>query len=250
MTDPVVIRGLAHRFGGLAVLDNVTFRVRRGGFTSIVGPTGCGKSTILRALAGLVRPTTGIVEVEGRSAPAFPGSAGYMPQGDTLLPWRRALTNATLGAQIRHIDHDVADRDARRLFARFGLAGFEEAWPDTLSGGMRQRVALLRTILTGHSVLLLDEPFAALDAITRTDLQGWLANVVADESRTSVLVTHDVDEALRLSDQVIVLSERPGRVLATIPLDVSRPRRPERVTEPDLATVKRRILGILDGGSR
>lgn len=250
MSDPVVIRGLGHRFGELVVVEDISFQVETGGFTSIVGPTGCGKSTILRALAGLVRPTVGTVEIEGRSATDNPGSAAYMPQGDTLLPWRRALANATLGAQIRHVNRQGVDGDARRLFARFGLAGFEDAWPAALSGGMRQRVSLLRTVLTGHSVLLLDEPFAALDAITRTDLQGWLADLVADEARTSVLVTHDVDEALRLSDEVIVLSDRPGRILAKITLDVPRPRRPERVTDPDLAMVKRRILGILDSGSR
>ena len=139
----------------------------------------------------------------------------------------------------------MATTRARDLFARFGLAGFDRAWPHELSGGMRQRVALLRTVIVGRPVLLLDEPFGALDAITRTTLQTWLSDLLAETARTSVLVTHDIDEALRLADQIVVLSARPGRVLATLTPPAARPRSASAVTQPEFATQKREILRLL-----
>jgi ABC-type nitrate/sulfonate/bicarbonate transport system ATPase subunit len=171
-----------------------------------------------------------------------------MPQGDTLLAWRRARDNATLGAQIAGHDMTAARERVTTLFARFGLSGFEESWPRQLSGGMRQRVALLRTVMTDQPVLLLDEPFAALDAITRTDLQGWLTQLLQSEQRTTLLVTHDVDEALRLADQIIVLSARPGRVVDRITLPTARPRTLLQTTAEDFAIVKRQVLTALTHG--
>lgn len=245
MKGRVAVAGLSHSFGMRTVLDGVSFDVAPGGLTALIGPTGCGKSTILRVLAGLVVPTIGSVNVDEHSTIAQPGMCAYMPQGDTLLPWRRARDNAMLGAEIARHDLTAARTRAAELFTRFGLEGFEESWPRELSGGMRQRVALLRTVLTDHPVVLLDEPFAALDAITRTDLQGWLAELLRAESRTTLLVTHDIDEALRLADQVIVFSSRPGRIIDTIDLDTPRPRELVQTTDHDFALMKRRALTAL-----
>lgn len=245
MNGRVTVEGLSHAFGSRPALDGVSFAVAPGGLTALIGPTGCGKSTLLRVLAGLITPTAGMATVDGRSTTGRPGLCAYMPQGDTLLPWRRALDNAMLGAEITGHDLVAARARAAGLFTRFGLAGFEQSWPKELSGGMRQRVALLRTVMTDHQVLLLDEPFAALDAITRTDLQGWLAELLRTEARTTLLVTHDVDEALRLADQLIVVSSRPGRIVDMIDLDTPRPRRLEEITDPDFGRKKRRVLTAL-----
>lgn len=248
MTGRVAVAGLSHAFGPRSVLDGVGFDVAPGGLTALIGPTGCGKSTILRVLAGLVVPSAGSARVDGDSTLGHPGRCAYMPQGDTLLAWRCARDNAILGAQIAGHDLTVARERATTLFARFGLTGFEESWPRRLSGGMRQRVALLRTVMTDQPVMLLDEPFAALDAITRTDLQAWLSQLLQAEQRTTVLVTHDIDEALRLADQVIVLSARPGRIVDRITLPAPRPRTLSRITDDDFAIVKRQVLVALAHG--
>jgi ABC-type nitrate/sulfonate/bicarbonate transport system ATPase subunit len=169
-----------------------------------------------------------------------------MPQSDSLLPWRRALDNALLGAEILGRDRAETARAAHGLFSQFGLGGFEHSWPSQLSGGMRQRVALLRTILCEQPVLALDEPFAALDALTRTGLQAWLADLLATTSRTTLLVTHDIDEALRLADRIIVLGPRPAAVRADLAPPTPRPRDPAAITQAPFATLKREILHLLD----
>ena len=261
------VRGLRHAFGALPVIERLDLEVADGGFVSLIGPSGCGKSTLLRVLAGLLVPTAGEVEVDGRSCIGRSGLVAYMPQRDTLLPWRRALGNATLGAEIagggrvdesatdgrprrggtgRRRSLDAARLRARELFERFGLAGFEDSWPSQLSGGMRQRVALLRTLLAGRDVLALDEPFGALDALTRRELQAWLATVLTSEQRTTLLVTHDVDEALWLSDTVVVLSPRPARVRATIGVPFPRPRSPLLVADPEFGRLKAEVLARLE----
>ena len=246
MTAIVEVAGLSHGFRDTRVLDDISFTVPAGALVALVGPTGCGKSTLLRILAGLTLPESGSARIDGVST-ATGRHAAYMPQGDTLLPWRSALRNATLGAQVGGADRRVAEGRARDLFARFGLAGFEDAWPAALSGGMRQRVALLRTVLTDRPVLLLDEPFASLDAITRADLQEWLSDLLLVETRTALLVTHDVDEAMRLADAILLLSPRPARVVDRITLPDDRPRSAIRVTETDFAMVKRHVLQLLAG---
>jgi ABC-type nitrate/sulfonate/bicarbonate transport system ATPase subunit len=199
----------------LPALANVSLRAAPGELLAVVGPSGCGKTTLLELICGLQRPDAGAVS----SAPA-----ALMPQRDLLLPWLNALDNASLALRIAHQPRAQARARATALFAELGLAGFEHARPHELSGGMRQRVAFLRTLLANKPVLCLDEPFGALDAITRAEMQSWLARALEREPRTVVLVTHDVEEAILLADRVIVMCARPGRVVAELEVELPRPR--------------------------
>lgn len=228
------------------VLDSVDLHVPDGAFVSIVGPSGCGKSTLLRMIAGLLYPQQGTVTVGGRDVRGKPGGAAFMAQRDLLLPWRRALGNATLGAEVAGLSKGEARRHALELFDRFGLAGFEKAWPSQLSGGMRQRLALLRTFLQPQPVLLLDEPFGALDAITRREMHTWLQGVWLEDHRTVLFITHDVEEALLLSDEVHVMSPRPGRLVESVKVPFERPRRLALSASPEFVALKGRLLQALD----
>jgi ABC-type nitrate/sulfonate/bicarbonate transport system ATPase subunit len=245
------VRGLTHAFGSLRVLEDVTLRAETGDFVSVVGPSGCGKSTVLRVLAGLLVPTAGRAEVDGVSTVGRPGLVAYMPQKDLLFPWRRAIDNATLGAEVAGIGRGEARRMAGALLARFGLAGFERAWPGQLSGGMRQRLALLRTFLIPARTTLLDEPFGALDAITRREMHAWLQEVMAAdteggrEPRTYLFITHDIEEALLLSDAVYVMSPRPGTMVARVTVPFPRPRPPSLVVTPEFVALKAQLLEAL-----
>ncbi len=248
MSSPAVrVSSLVHTYAGppaVPVLAGVDLTVEPGEFVSLVGPSGCGKSTVLRVLAGLLAPDAGAAAV-GESVIGRPGAAGYLPQRDLLLPWRRAMGNAVLGAEIAGVPGAEARRRAAALFPRFGLAGFEDAWPAQLSGGMRQRLALLRTFLLDRPVLLLDEPFGALDAITRRQMYAWLQEVWLDDRRTVVFVTHDVEEAVYLSDRVLVLSARPALVVETVQVPMSRPRRPDVVSTAAFVAAKASLLAAL-----
>jgi NitT/TauT family transport system ATP-binding protein len=201
-----------------------------GEIVAVVGPSGCGKTTLLELVCGLSAPDTGTVD----AAPA-----ALMAQRDLLLPWRSAVDNAALALHVAGVPRPAARQQARALLQDFGLAGFEHARPGELSGGMRQRVAFARTLLSGRTVLCLDEPFAALDALTRQEMQDWLAGALLAQPRTVVLVTHDVEEAIVLADRVLVLSQRPGRVVATLDVDVPRPR---RRSDPALVALRERAL--------
>jgi NitT/TauT family transport system ATP-binding protein len=204
-------RDVRHGYAGLPVLDGVDLQVEAGDRLAVVGPSGCGKSTLLTLLAGLEQPDAGTIEGAGLERCAL------MPQRDLLLPWRSALDNAGLALELAGAARGEARTQALPLFERFGLEGFTDTPPRKLSGGMRQRVAFLRTLLAGKPVLLLDEPFGALDAITREELQEWLTGALDAEPRTVVLVTHDIHEALRLCSRIVVLSPRPGRVVLDAP---------------------------------
>jgi ABC-type nitrate/sulfonate/bicarbonate transport system ATPase subunit len=210
-----VSRTFATRRGPVEALAGMSLRVAPGEVVAVVGPSGCGKTTLLELVCGLQTPDTGIV----RAAPA-----ALMPQRDLLLPWLGALDNACLALRARGVGRDDARRQAEPWLERFGLGGFERTRPPELSGGMRQRVSFLRTLLAGKPVLALDEPFAALDAITRLEMQGWLSRVLENEPRTVMLVTHDVEEAIVLADRVVVMSPRPGHSLAEVDVDLPHPR--------------------------
>ncbi len=248
----VTVRGLGHSFDELRALDGVDLTVPAGGVLGIVGPSGCGKSTLLEIVCGLREPSDGSLVVGEAVRPAARlASCAYMPQRDLLLPWLPAIDNAALALALAGVPRERARAEVAGHFKRLGLAGFEDSRPEELSGGMRQRVAFLRTLMAGRPVLLLDEPFASLDAITRAEAQGWLAGVLAADGHTVMLVTHDVEEALYLSDQVVVMSPRPGRVTAT--LEVPEPRARDRaaaVSAAEFAELRERALRLLAGGSR
>ena len=214
-------------------LEDVSLHAAPGEIVTVVGPSGCGKTTLLELICGLQRPDAGTVT----SAPA-----ALMPQRDLLLPWLTAVDNAALALRARGMGRDAARLTAAPWLERFGLAGFEQARPAALSGGMRQRVSFLRSLLAGKPVLALDEPFAALDAMTRAEMQGWLAHVLATEPRTVVLVTHDVEEAVVLGDRVVVMSPRPGRVVRRLEVPLTRPR---RRTDPEVVALREEALEAL-----
>jgi ABC-type nitrate/sulfonate/bicarbonate transport system ATPase subunit len=229
----VVSRRFAGSRGQIEALAGMSLRARPGEIVSVVGPSGCGKTTLLELVCGLQRPDSGSV----RAAPAV-----LMPQRDLLLPWCSALDNACLALRARGISRQESRRAAAPWFERFGLAGFEHVRPAELSGGMRQRVSFLRSLLAGKPVLALDEPFASLDAITRAEMQGWLAHALELESRTVLLVTHDVEEAVLLGDRVVVMSPRPGRAVEEIEIALPRPR---RRTDAALVALRERALSAL-----
>jgi ABC-type nitrate/sulfonate/bicarbonate transport system ATPase subunit len=228
-----VSRAFDTRRGRVDALEGMSLRADPNEVVAVVGPSGCGKTTLLELICGLQQPDSGAV----RAAPA-----ALMPQRDLLLPWLSALDNAGLALRARGVGREEARRQAAPWLERFGLAGFELTRPAQLSGGMRQRVSFLRTLLSGKPVLALDEPFAALDAITRHEMQQWLAHLLQIEPRTIVLVTHDVEEAVLLSDRVIVMSPRPGRALAELRVDVPSPR---RATDAAVVELRERALEAL-----
>jgi ABC-type nitrate/sulfonate/bicarbonate transport system ATPase subunit len=234
------------RQGEVTALAGVGFAIARGDMVGIVGPSGCGKSTLLEIVAGLQEPSSGQVSVEGHATAAERLRACVlMPQRDLLLPWRSALDNAGLACELQGDSRRVARLRAAELFERFGLAEFAAARPDELSGGMRQRVAFARTLLADRPVLLLDEPFASLDAITRAELQEWTVGALAGERRTVLLVTHDIEEALYLCNRVLVLTARPGRVRAALPGATAAGPRREVVTSAEFGRLRELALEAL-----
>jgi ABC-type nitrate/sulfonate/bicarbonate transport system ATPase subunit len=231
----VTVAGVEKAFGAVRALGGVSLGEAPREVVAVVGPSGCGKSTLLELVCGLEAPDAGRIE----AAPA-----ALMPQRDGLLPWLSALDNAALALRVGGTGRAAARAAAHEHFAAFGLEGFERSRPRELSGGMRQRVAFLRTLLAGRPVLALDEPFGALDALTRGQMQRWLAGALEREPRTVLLVTHDVEEAALLADRIVLLSPRPGRVVATLEVPLPRPRH-----RTDLAVVelRERALAALGG---
>jgi ABC-type nitrate/sulfonate/bicarbonate transport system ATPase subunit len=236
--DAVSFAYPAGRHVAVQALAGVSMRAAPGELLAVVGPSGCGKTTLLELICGLQAPDAGSIAC----APAV-----LMPQRDLLLPWLSALDNAALALRIAHVSRAEARARADALFAELGLDGFQHARPRELSGGMRQRVAFLRTLLSGKPLLCLDEPFGALDAITRSEMQEWLGGTLAREPRTVVLVTHDVEEAVLLADRVVVLSQRPGRVIAELEIELPRPR---HRTDANIVALRERALDALATGER
>lgn len=240
----VEVRKLNKSYGTLAVLHDFNLTAAPGEFVTLIGPSGSGKSTLFNLLTGLESADSGEILVNGRVT-ALAGSFAYMPQRDTLLPWRTILDNAALGLELHGVPKKSAREQAATFFSDFGLAGFEKSYPFALSGGMRQRAALLRTVLTQRPVLLLDEPFGALDALTRAGLQEWLLELQARLQRTIIFITHDVEEALFLSDRIYVLSPRPARVKLVHSVDLARPRSLDLVTTPEFVSQKALLMKAL-----
>ena len=224
----------------------VSLSVGDGEFVSILGRSGCGKSTLFNAVAGLLRPSAGAVRYEGSVINEQPGHAGYMMQRDHLFPWRTVHDNVVLGLDVLGEDKQVSRDRAAALFPRFGLAGFEKLYPSALSGGMRQRAALMRTMLLDRDLLLLDEPFGALDAITRAEMQAWLLEIWEEFRRTILFITHDVEEAVFLSDRVVIMGGPPGQLLGSVEVDVPRPREyAEAVISSEFIRAKHEILDVI-----
>jgi ABC-type nitrate/sulfonate/bicarbonate transport system ATPase subunit len=243
----IELRDVAKSFGRVAALAGVSLSVARHSRVGIVGPSGGGKTTILKIVAGLLDADSGLVRVgDATSPPQRLARCALMPQRDLLLPWRTALDNAAIALENQGLSRAEARSRTRPLFERFGLASFEDARPGELSGGMRQRVGFLRTLMADKDVLLLDEPFGALDSITRAQMQEWLLQAMDAVPRSVLLVTHDVEEALLLCRRVVVLSQRPGRVVAVLDADHRGGRsRRQIVTSPEFVTLKEQALEAL-----
>jgi len=239
------VEDLRHVFGETPALAPTTLEVDEGEFVSLVGPSGCGKSTLFNIVSGLIRPTAGRVLLDGRDVTGTTGHVGYMLQKDLLLPWRTVTENIVLGAALHGRVSRRNREEATALAERYGLAGFVDHYPHALSGGMRQRVALMRTLAFHKDVMLLDEPFGALDSQTRLRMQQWLLDVWADQGRTILFITHDVDEAIFLSDRVHVMSARPGHIRASFEIGLHRPRSFELLTSDAFTELKREILGLI-----
>ncbi len=227
----------------MPVLQKISLEAGLGEFVAIIGPSGCGKSTFFNILAGLISPDEGHILLEGQKVPHLRGRMAYMQQKDLLLPWRNTLDNAILGMEIQGKQRQAARRQARELLKVFGLEGFEDCYPHELSGGMRQRVALMRTMLCKRDILLLDEPFGALDAMTRGVMQRWLLKIWDKFGPSVLLVTHDVDEALLLADRIYVMTSRPGSIKGSLQMDLDRPR---SVTGSEMVSCKEYLLEILE----
>lgn len=243
------LRGISKSFrsadGAVTVIERLSMRVDAGEFVAIIGPSGSGKSTLFNIIAGLEAPDTGAVIIDGIDVTGRRGQVAYMPQRDALLPWRSVIENAVLATIVQRGDVAAATREARALLDDFGLTGWGDARPAMLSGGMRQRAALLRTVLWHRPIMLLDEPFGALDALTRAQLQQWLLGLWHRLDRTILLVTHDIDEALLLADRVYALTPRPARVALEVTVDLPRPRSYAVVADPAFARLKLRLQQVL-----
>ena len=223
------LTNIAKRFGEVTAIDGVSLDIRPGEFVTLVGPSGCGKSTLFNVVAGLLEPDPGgEIRLNGtRSEPGgLLGQVSFMPQRDLLFPWRTVLDNAVLPNEIEGKPRAESLSKARAMCVEFGLKGFENKYPHQLSGGMRQRVALMRTFMFERDLMLLDEPFGALDSLTRSLMQRWLLGIWEHHRRTVLFITHDIDEALYLGDRVVVMTARPGRVKLQFPVTLPRPRAP------------------------
>lgn len=229
----------------LPVLEEVSLRVNMGEFVSLLGPSGSGKSTLLKIAAGLLRPDQGRVFLDRKDITGRPAKVGYMPQQDLLFPWKTLLQNAAMPLQITGKSGKEASNRVHELLPVFGLEGFASYYPDQLSGGMKQRAALLRTVLMESNLMLLDEPFGALDALTRENLQAWLLQILERFQKAVLFVTHSIDEAIYLSDRIYMISERPGRIILEMAVELPHPRSRKVVTSPLFISYRQKLMDTL-----
>lgn len=234
----VLLKKVSYAFesGGNPIIENLSMEVRKGEFVSIIGKSGTGKSTIFKLLTGLLQQDAGEILINNQQV--IPGMVGYMPQKDLLLPWRTILENIMIAAEIQK-DVNITKEEAERWIERAGLKGYENALPKQLSGGMRQRAAFLRTLLTGKDVLLLDEPFGALDTFTKKEMQIWLLSIWKDLKKTIIFITHDLEEAAFLSDRILLLHR--NKTIEEVVVDLPRPRHPEDVHSEKMMTLRRNL---------
>jgi putative hydroxymethylpyrimidine transport system ATP-binding protein len=225
-----------------SILNGLNFDVKEGEFVSIIGPSGSGKSTIFKLITGLEETTEGNILINGQAYTSRLGHVGYMPQQDLLMPWRTVLENAALPLEIKGIKKQLAYGKVLELLEQFGLKGVEHSYPSQLSGGMKQRISFLRTVLSGSNVLLLDEPFSSLDAITRLSMQEWLLSQWEKWQLSILFITHDVDEALFLSDRIFIFTEQPVRKFVEVSVPVSRPRNIRDIHAPEVIAVKEQLI--------
>ncbi len=233
------------RYGETPVLSDISLTVKPGEFVSILGPSGSGKSTLFKLLTGAHEPEGGSIHFDGKALDRTIRPFAFMPQRDALMPWRRIIDNTTLGLEVQGMRRAEARRRVLPLFSEFGLDGFEQHYPSELSGGMRQRAALLRTVVQDKPMLLLDEPFGALDALTRAGMQRWLQEMWSQHDWTAMLVTHDVREAVYLSDRIYIFSPRPARVIREVSIELPRPRILDGAARARAAEIEADILDTL-----
>jgi ABC-type nitrate/sulfonate/bicarbonate transport system ATPase subunit len=244
------VEGLSKEFPSrdgqrVRALDALSFHVDEGEFVTLLGPSGCGKSTTFNIIAGLSDPSAGHIYLHDTDVTGQTGFVGYMFQKDLLLPWRTVLGNMILGAEAQGQDRRGARKEATTIIERLGLKGRENAYPSQLSGGMRQRVAFGRTLLYHKDLLLLDEPLGALDAQTREYMQEWLLEIWTEVQKTVLLISHDLDEAIFLSDRIYVLTKQPGRIKAEIKVDLPRPRTVETRLSPSYAETRLHVYRLI-----
>lgn len=241
----IEIKNISKTFGDLHTLDNISLSLAMNEFVTILGPSGSGKSTVFNIIAGLSMPDKGQVFIEGEEYTGKTGRVSYMHQKDLLLPWKNILENVTLPLILKGSSKKDAENEALKNFQLFGLDGFENNYPNQLSGGMRQRASLLRTYLFSNDIMLLDEPFGGLDAITKRKMQQWLLQVFKNLKASILFITHDIDEAIFLSDKIYVFSERPAYVKKIFSVDIKRPRDNQTFTSDDFNDMKKEIINLL-----
>lgn len=236
-----ISKSFLHRRSETKVLNDVSLKVEQQEFVSIIGPSGCGKSTLFHMIGGLIHPDAGIIRMNGKEVTGKRGEISYMPQQPALFPWRTIEDNVLLAGEIKGALQEGAREEAGHWLAKIGLSGFEKAYPHMLSGGMQQRAAFLRALLAPQELMLLDEPFSALDALTRSDMQRWLLELWEENRRSVLFITHNIEEALLLSNRIYVFSGRPGSILHTVDVPFPRPRRDEITDEPEFLKLKRQL---------